>query len=242
MVGGRPQDANNIQPRLGFAYQLNDRTVIRGGAGLYYTDIIASSWTHSTRANTTVFLAVDNDGRPDFATNPFNGPAPTYEQALQRVCDVNRRRSMRGAHQLRRHRALPVPRLRGTGAARRSSPRSSNSWQGSIGFQRQIGTDMSIEVDYVHNRSRDEKVLHDNVEPRLQPGDRRQLPVRGERAEPRAAAVPEVRARSATTRYTGRSDYHGAADGVDQAVQQPVAGVGHLHAVARSRTTSRRSR
>ena len=118
MVGGRPQDADNIQPRLGFAYQLNDRTVLRGGAGLYYTDVIASSWTHSTRANTTVFLAVDNDGRPDFVSNPFNGPAPNYQQALQRVCDVNRTRVQRVARrQLRRQRALPVPRLRGTGAA-----------------------------------------------------------------------------------------------------------------------------
>ena len=32
IVKGRPQDANNVQPRLGFAYQLNDRTVMRGGA------------------------------------------------------------------------------------------------------------------------------------------------------------------------------------------------------------------
>ena len=70
MVSGRPQDADNIQPRIGAAYSVDDRTVIRGGAGLYYTDVIASSWTHSTRANTTVFLAVDNDGRPDFVTNP----------------------------------------------------------------------------------------------------------------------------------------------------------------------------
>ena len=35
MEAGRPQDADNIQPRVGFAYQLNDRTVVRGGAGKY---------------------------------------------------------------------------------------------------------------------------------------------------------------------------------------------------------------
>ena len=34
--GGRPNDTNNIQPRFGFAYQLNDRTVLRGGLGKYY--------------------------------------------------------------------------------------------------------------------------------------------------------------------------------------------------------------
>ena len=36
----RPNDTNNIQPRLGFAYQWNDRTVIRGGTGLYYADAL----------------------------------------------------------------------------------------------------------------------------------------------------------------------------------------------------------
>ena len=29
---GRPDDTNNIQPRLGFAYQVNDRTTVRGGS------------------------------------------------------------------------------------------------------------------------------------------------------------------------------------------------------------------
>src|SRR5262249_11543277 len=33
---GRPDDWNNVQPRLGFAYRLNDRTVIRGGGGGFY--------------------------------------------------------------------------------------------------------------------------------------------------------------------------------------------------------------
>jgi outer membrane receptor protein involved in Fe transport len=32
MKANRPQDADNIQPRLGFAYSLNDKTVIRGGS------------------------------------------------------------------------------------------------------------------------------------------------------------------------------------------------------------------
>ena len=34
MEKGRPQDADNIQPRLGFAYQWNDRTVVRGGSAV----------------------------------------------------------------------------------------------------------------------------------------------------------------------------------------------------------------
>ena len=44
-VNGNPQypyqyDKNNIQPRVGFAYQLNDKTVVRGGYGLYYINVV----------------------------------------------------------------------------------------------------------------------------------------------------------------------------------------------------------
>ena len=35
---GRPSDKNNLQPRLGFAYQVNDKTVVRGGSGIYFAD------------------------------------------------------------------------------------------------------------------------------------------------------------------------------------------------------------
>jgi hypothetical protein len=40
-VGGQPEEAfnadrNNFQPRVGVAYELNDKTVLRGGYGLYY--------------------------------------------------------------------------------------------------------------------------------------------------------------------------------------------------------------
>ncbi len=79
---------------------------------------------------------------------------------------------------------------------------------------------MAIEVDYVHNRSRDEKVLHDKPTC-VQPGDGRQLS--RSRTSPRARRIRNFGAIGYYA-YTGRSDYHGAADAVDQAVQQPVAG------------------
>ncbi len=82
---GRPQDANNVQPRVGFAYQVNDRTVVRGGTGLYYNDILNTNVLWPMSPLTIAVIAVDNtDRRPDFAANPFNGPLPTYDQALQR--------------------------------------------------------------------------------------------------------------------------------------------------------------
>ena len=33
MEAGRPENTTNIQPRLGFTYQWNAQTVVRGGAG-----------------------------------------------------------------------------------------------------------------------------------------------------------------------------------------------------------------
>ena len=36
----RPQNATNLQPRVGFVYQWNDRTVVRGGAGMYYGEML----------------------------------------------------------------------------------------------------------------------------------------------------------------------------------------------------------
>jgi hypothetical protein len=208
MVGGRPQDADNLQPRLGFAYQLNDRTVLRGGAGTYYTDIIASAWTHSTRANTTVFLAVDNDGRPDFAVNPFNGPAPDYQTALQRVCDVNRAvfdswraRNFAGAAPclFRDFEELaPPPELAAL----------TNSWQSSFGFQRQLGNDMAIEMDYVYNRSRDEKVLHDQVNLGYDAATGLNYPYAANGPNRARLPYPEF-GLVGYYAFNGRSDYHG---------------------------------
>src|SRR5882762_711961 len=84
MKADRPQDANNVQPRLGFAYSLNDKTVIRGGSGKYYADVVASNWTMSSRSLSVAFLQFPNDGRADFAANPLNG-APLRRRHGDRV-------------------------------------------------------------------------------------------------------------------------------------------------------------
>ena len=41
MLAGRPQNAKNIQPRFGFALQLNPATVLRGGVGKYYGEMLS---------------------------------------------------------------------------------------------------------------------------------------------------------------------------------------------------------
>jgi hypothetical protein len=188
----RPQDANNIQPRLGFAYTLTDKTVIRGGAGKYYSDILASNWTHSSRSLTVAFIEQANDGRANFAADPFNGPAPTFEQAMTRFCYVNNN--------------APGCLLRA--AAEQAAPAEyahlTNTWQSSIGLQRQLGPDMSVEADYVYTRGRDEKTIQDNVNITFNPATGINLPyaTRANRFDPNWGAVGMYM-------YTGSSDYHG---------------------------------
>src|SRR5262249_55005398 len=80
--GGRPNDTNNWQPRLGFAYTLNDKTVLRGGFGRYYSQPVSTTSWFTTFFGQIATVQVNNDGRPDFGSNPFNGPTPTYAQVI----------------------------------------------------------------------------------------------------------------------------------------------------------------
>ena len=45
-----------------------------------------------------------NDGRPDFAANPFNGPIPTFDQVAATLCTVSTAANClrRSTHELRR--------------------------------------------------------------------------------------------------------------------------------------------
>ena len=190
MLPDRPQDNDNIQPRLGFAYQLNDATVVRGGAGLYYPDIIGSQFSHSNRFASLVYVTIPNDGRPDFNTNPFNGPTPTYSQALASMCDVNGSRPgclRRDAEELAPPAAFNA---------------LTDTWQMSLGFQRQLRDNLGIEMDYVRNRSRNEKVLHNNVNLRYDPVTGVNLPFSNvnNRLMPEWGAIGYYA-------YTGRSDF-----------------------------------
>jgi hypothetical protein len=63
MAANRPQDADNLQPRLGFAYAVNDRTVVRGGAGLYYADIPAAALNWAQLPQKVAFIGC-RCGRP----------------------------------------------------------------------------------------------------------------------------------------------------------------------------------
>ena len=189
---GRPQDANNVQPRAGLAYQLDDKTVIRGGSGLYYNDVLNTNVLWPMSPLTIAVIAVDNDRtRPDFAANPLNGPLPNYAQALQRFCSVN---NVPGCLRRALQEQAPIP----------DYAHVTHSWQTSIGFARQLGSDMAFEADYVNTRSRDEKSIQDNVNITFNPATGLPYPFSdiAHRAFPEYGLIGMIP-------HTGLSDYHG---------------------------------
>jgi hypothetical protein len=141
---GRPQDLNNIAPRLGANYALTNKTVIRGGYGIYYGTATGQPPLFTLRYVQQIAMTVNNDGRPDFAVNPFNGPAPNYDQAKALLC----------AYQP--NPASPTCNLRHS-TSNFAAPDLVDplSHQASIGFQHQIGGQMSVEADWVYSGDRD---------------------------------------------------------------------------------------
>jgi hypothetical protein len=74
-------DKNNIQPRIGFAYQLNEKTVLRGGFGVYVAPFVIDGVNQSGFSQSTQIVPTPNGGltlAPDCVTcgNLFN-PFPT---------------------------------------------------------------------------------------------------------------------------------------------------------------------
>lgn len=59
-TGFRPSDKNNLAPRIGMSYAFNDRTVLRGGYGIYYgrTPAILTGTAHSQNGIQVVALSI----------------------------------------------------------------------------------------------------------------------------------------------------------------------------------------
>ncbi len=81
-------DLNNIQPRVGFAYSLNDKLVLRGGFGIYYlnpnNDWLSNRAGFST--NTPLVTTLDDYRTPvtqNVLSDPFPGGINTPQGASQ---------------------------------------------------------------------------------------------------------------------------------------------------------------
>ena len=183
LSAGRPNNTTNFGPRLGFVYRLNDRTVVRGGAGKYFGDVLNNTASGTTVWSQAVGVNFLNDGRSDFASNPFNGSTPTFEQALA------------------------LPGLRRTAAQLVPPPLYAQvpySWQGSIGFQRQIGATMSVQADYSTSLARKERYDHGNANVTYDPSTGLNYPFTN-----LARVVDPKWGTVGRTIMDSRSDYHG---------------------------------
>jgi hypothetical protein len=188
---GRPEDKNNVAPRIGFAYRLNPRTVLRGGSGLYFAVPLSveTYWMAHNVQNSVI--QITNDGRPDFAANPLNGqPLPTLAQARARFCHVN---NMPGC--LRETiQELSIPEF---------TKDLGRTWQTSVGVARQVGTTMSVEADYIYSQGRNEKDIIENINMTFDPATGANYPF----SDISRRAYPEFGLISAGVR-TGKSSYH----------------------------------
>ena len=210
LKAGRKDDTNNWGPRLGATFSLTDKTVLRGGAGRYFADPGSHTAYWTKLSAYALHPQVLNDGRADFASNPFNGPIPTFDQVAATLCTV-----APGPNCLRRS--------IGTFAAPYNEIPYSN--QASVGVQRQFGS-----VDGVRGRLRlhgqPRAELRDERQSGLRPGHRRQLSLH----QHRQAALSGLGHRDEPP-VGGRVQLSRPADGVHEADDQPLAGVGDLPAL-----------
>src|SRR5262249_34997979 len=76
-VNGNPDtpwkyDKNNYQIRLGTAYQLNEKTVLRAGYGKYFLNPTGQGWQNGFSIQTPLVASNDGNRTPTYAlSNPF---------------------------------------------------------------------------------------------------------------------------------------------------------------------------
>jgi len=160
---------------------------------------------------TIAVIAIDNTPprRADFVANPFNGPLPTYAQALARFCNAGGGRPDNPAYtawaasgftgaapcllrDLQEMSAIP------------DYSHVTHSWQSSIGIAQQFGTTTALQVDYVQTNSRNEKSIQDNVNLTFNPATGVPYPYSdvAHRAYPMFGVV-------GSSPHIGASDYYG---------------------------------
>jgi hypothetical protein len=147
-----PVDLNNIQPRFGYAYDLHGdgRGVLRGGFGKFfertYFELVGGFYTAGTfiTSQNRNFPLTQADLGPRngrFPTHPFLVGGPFMTDAIRNAISEEFRAGSRfqnsGATWDHPDRRVPY------------------SYQVTAGYERQVGNNMSVSADYVHNFARD---------------------------------------------------------------------------------------
>jgi hypothetical protein len=147
-----PVDLNNVQPRFGFAYDLNGdgRGVLRGGFGRFfertYFELIGGFYTGGTyilsqNRNYPLNQADLGPRNGTLPTHPFLAGGPFMTDAIRNAIATE---------------VPPGSRFQNTGATwDHPDRRVPSSYQLTAGYERQLGRNMSVSADYVHNFARD---------------------------------------------------------------------------------------
>jgi hypothetical protein len=163
LPGNLKRPKANFAPRLGMNLRLDDRTVLRGGYGLFFAfqpnDAVQQSVGYQCTFEANICYRFEEqifpDGRPDFVPNwhgsgpspegEWGGPKPTWEERLRNACDVN------GSAPRCSYRSL-VQEISYVGRP------SQYSHQGGVGVQRQLGDVAMVEVNFNYTGGRREEV------------------------------------------------------------------------------------
>jgi hypothetical protein len=132
-----PVDRNNWAPRVGFAYSVDSKTVVRGGAGIYYGLNVATNFqfTGTAFGNADSVLFTKDNFQTQFATleNPF--PAGFAEPQGQK------------------YGALALWGLGNNNSLDTTAARNAEIYQWNLGIQRLFPGQFVIGVDYSASRS-----------------------------------------------------------------------------------------
>lgn len=149
-----PVDWNNIQPRVGMAYSMGGSSVVRAGYGMFYEKLWTNRFEPYVRQRvfadsfvTQFPVAVEDPG-------PSQGRLPTDPMLVNGpVLDRARLAQLFPAGTLARN--------NGTVFLDTPDRRIPYTHQVSVGYERQLGGQLSFAADYVHSLGRDQVVAYD---------------------------------------------------------------------------------
>jgi len=134
-----PTDRNNLAPRLGFAYSLNSKTVVRGGAGIYYGMSPATNFQYPgtvySAGGNALFSLDSNQTRNAAVTlsNPFPNGLPVPQG--------------------QKYGAMALWGYDNSNNVGLEQARNADIYQWNIGVQRLLPWEITIGVDYSANHS-----------------------------------------------------------------------------------------
>jgi hypothetical protein len=197
---GYPMDLNNISPRIGFAWSMDDagRSALRGGAGVFYQ-----------RTSYTFLTNMFSNGRfsdsfiVNFPTNTFDpgprqGNLPTHPMLVNGPV-VNRA--------LLDAQFPPGTSVRNGGTVRFDNPDRINPFSRtySIGYERQLASTLGVSVDFIRSEQRNQFVLME-LNPLVRAGTAATSPVA--RVNPLVGEVGEWAASVQTIQPAGEINYN----------------------------------